>query len=100
MRQNMKYQDLTLLLVHHYYTSNFLFHKKVQSQRFALQELLKQFLLVYRYCTSIFLFHEIGLFIWNSPTVILSFFNYLDVIASSKLLRLLASFVDQSTHSL
>ena len=32
--------------------------KKVQSQRFALQELLKQFLLVYRYCTSIFLFHK------------------------------------------
>ena len=58
MRQNMKYQDLTLLLVHHYCTSNFLFHKKVQSQRFALQELLKQFLLVYRYCTSIFLFHK------------------------------------------
>ena len=24
----MKYQDLTLLLVHHYCTSNFLFHKK------------------------------------------------------------------------
>ena len=39
MRQNMKYQDLTLLLVHHYCTSIFLFHKKVQSQRFALQEL-------------------------------------------------------------
>ena len=54
----MKYQDLTLLLVHHYCTSNFLFHKKVQSQRFALQELLKQFLLVYRYCTGIFLFHK------------------------------------------
>ena len=33
-------------------------YKKVQSQRFALQELLKQFLLVYRYCTSIFLFHK------------------------------------------
>ena len=32
--------------------------KKVQSQRFALQELLKQFLLVYRYCTSNFLFHK------------------------------------------
>jgi len=32
--------------------------KKVQSQRFALQELLKQFLLVYHYCTSIFLFHK------------------------------------------
>jgi len=30
----------------------------VQSQRFALQELLKQFLLVYRYCTSNFLFHK------------------------------------------
>ena len=28
MWQNMKYQDLTLLLVHHYCTSNFLFHKK------------------------------------------------------------------------
>ena len=58
MRQNMKYQDLTLLLVHHYCTSNFLFHKKVQSQRFALQELLKQFLLMYLYCTSSFLFHK------------------------------------------
>ena len=32
--------------------------KKVQSQRFALQELLKQFLLVYHYCTSSFLFHK------------------------------------------
>ena len=32
--------------------------KKVHSQRFALQELLKQFLEVYRYCTSIFLFHK------------------------------------------
>ena len=30
----------------------------MQRQRFALQELLKQFLLVYRYCTSIFLFHK------------------------------------------
>ena len=28
----------------------------MQSQRFALQELLKQFLLVYHYCTSSFLF--------------------------------------------
>jgi len=35
-------------------------HKKVQSQRFALQELLKQFLLMYRYCTSNFLFHKKG----------------------------------------
>ena len=58
MRQNMKYQDLTLLLVHHYCTSNFLFHKKVQSQRYALQKLQKQFLLIYHYCTSIFLFHK------------------------------------------
>ena len=32
--------------------------KKVQSQRFALQELLKQFLLMYHYCTSSFLFHK------------------------------------------
>ena len=32
--------------------------KKVQSQRFALQELLKQFLLMYLYCTSSFLFHK------------------------------------------
>jgi len=32
--------------------------KKVQSRRFALQELLKQFLLVYRYYTSNFLFHK------------------------------------------
>ena len=46
------------LLIYLYYTSFFLFHKKVQSQRFALQELLKQFLLVYRYCTSNFLFHK------------------------------------------
>ena len=33
-------------------------NKKVQSQRFALQELLKQFLLVYRYCTSSFLYSK------------------------------------------
>ena len=32
--------------------------KKVQSQRFALQELLKQFLLMYLYCTSSFLFQK------------------------------------------
>ena len=30
----------------------------MQSQRFALQELLKQFLLMHHYCTSIFLFHK------------------------------------------
>ena len=30
----------------------------MQSQRFALQELLKQFLLVYHHCTSSFLFHK------------------------------------------
>ena len=34
------------------------FMKKVQSQRFALQELLMQFLLVYHYCTSNFLFRK------------------------------------------
>ena len=33
-------------------------NKKVQSQRFALQELLKQFLLMHHYCTSIFLSHK------------------------------------------
>ena len=33
-------------------------YKKVQSQRFALQELLKQFLLVYRYCTSSLLYSK------------------------------------------
>ena len=33
-------------------------YKKVQSQRFALQELLKQFLLMHHYCTGIFLFHK------------------------------------------
>ncbi len=32
--------------------------KKVQSQRFALQELLLQFLLMYHYCTSSFLFRK------------------------------------------
>ena len=31
---------------------------KSASQRFALQELLKQFFFEYRYCTSIFLFHK------------------------------------------
>ena len=33
-------------------------NKKVQSRRFALQELLKQFLLMHHYCTSSFLFHK------------------------------------------
>ena len=32
--------------------------QKMQSQRFALQELLLQFLLVYHYCTSSFLFRK------------------------------------------
>ena len=37
MRQNMKYQDLTLLLVHHYCTSNFLFYKKGNVNTLPLQ---------------------------------------------------------------